>query len=107
MTVTTTGGLNSVIPLTNQAIPICQKAVATSKSFLAAGGPIATTLSFQPGAACTGVETIVATPHKYSYAVITDPTHGTLSEPQFQLSGLHTPTTGLHRPRQLHLFGDR
>jgi hypothetical protein len=79
VTVTTTAGLSSVIPLTNQTIPTCQRTTATNKSILATGGPISVTLSSQPGAACSGVETIVASPHKYSYAVVAGPTHGTLS----------------------------
>jgi hypothetical protein len=71
--------LSSVIPLTNQAVPTCQKTTAASKSVLVAGPTAPVTLSFQSGAACTGVETIVAPPHKYTYAVVTGPAHGTLS----------------------------
>ncbi len=95
-TVTTTGGLSSVIPLTNQAVPTCQKTTATSKSLLATGGPIAVTLSFQPGAGCTGVEAIIAAPHKYSYAVVTNPTHGTLSGTAPNLT--YTPTASYTGP---------
>ena len=88
-----------MIPLTNQAVPTCQKATASSKSILAAGGPIAVTLSFQPGAACTGVETIVATPHKYSYAIVSSPAHGTLSGTAPNLT--YTPTAGYSGPDSL------
>jgi hypothetical protein len=78
LTVTSTAGLSSISPLTNQAFPVCQGATATSKSVLIQGAT-AVTLTSQPGAACTGVETVVATPHKYTYAVVSGPSNGTLS----------------------------
>jgi hypothetical protein len=90
--VTSTAGLSSVIPLTNQAFPMCQGATPTSKSIQVTGGPISVSLSFQPGAACTGVETIAAAPHKYSYAVVANPTHGTLTGTAPALT--YTPNIG-------------
>ena len=92
VTVTTTAGLSSVIPLTNQAYPTCRPATATSQSFQATGAPISVTLSSQPGAACSGVETIVAAPHKYTYAIVANPTNGTVSGTAPNMT--YTPNSG-------------
>jgi hypothetical protein len=79
VTVTSAAGLNSVVPLTNQAFPTCQGATAISQSVLVQGASTPVTLSFQPGDACTAAEGVALAPHKYSYTVVGQPAHGTLS----------------------------
>ena len=79
VTVTGTDGLSTVIPLTNQAVPTCQPATATSLTVHVTDTTSAVTLSSQPGAACSGFETTALSPHQYSYAVVSGPAHGTLS----------------------------
>ena len=92
VTVTTTVGLSSAIPLTNQVFPTCQGAEAISQSVLIQGASTPVTLSFQPGEACTGAETVALAPHKYSYGVVSQPVHGTLSGTAPALS--YTPNAG-------------
>jgi hypothetical protein len=77
-TVTSASGLKTAIPLTNQVYPICQPATATTDS-VQMSGATAVTLTSQLGAGCAGYETVTAAPHKYTYAVLSGPLHGTLS----------------------------
>lgn len=92
VTVSTAAGLRAVVPLTNQAAPICQPAVAASKSVQINSSGVSITLSAQPGAACAGSEAVAVAPHKYSYTVVSGPTHGTLSGTAPNLT--YTPNSG-------------
>ncbi len=92
VTVTSVGGLSSVIPLTNQAVPTCQGATATTKTVHVIGSTAAVTLSSQPGAACSGTEKTATSPHNYSYTVVGNPAHGTLSGTAPNLT--YTPNVG-------------
>jgi hypothetical protein len=92
VTVTSTDGLNTIVPLTNQAFPTCQGATATNTTVHVVSTTASVTLSSQPGAACSGFETTAVAPHKLSYAVVSGPTHGTLSGTAPNLT--YTPNTG-------------
>jgi len=90
-TATSTLGLTSTIPVTNQTFPVCQGATAVSMS-VGVVGPTAVTLSSVPGAACQGSEYPTAAPHKYSYTVTSGPSNGVLSGTAPSLT--YTPNAG-------------
>ena len=92
VTVMTTAGLSSVIPMTNQVFPTCQGPIPISKSVPVNGGATPVTLSFQPGEACSGAETVALAPHKYTYAMVSQPANGTLSGTAPALT--YTPNAG-------------
>jgi hypothetical protein len=90
-TVTSASGLKTAIPLTNEVYPICQPATATTNT-VQMSGATAVALTSQLGAGCAGYETLVAAPHKYTYAVLSGPSHGTLSGTAPSLT--YTPNAG-------------
>jgi Bacterial Ig domain len=90
--VTSGKGLSVNVPLSTQPYPTCQAATAVSKSVLNQGTPAAVTLSLQPGAACAGYEAPAVAPHSYSFTVVSNPSHGTLSGTAPNLT--YTPTGG-------------
>jgi hypothetical protein len=65
--VTSTAGKTAVVPLTNQAYPTCQPPTAANKTVVV-NGTASVTLTFTPGEACTGFESIDDSPHAYSYS---------------------------------------
>jgi hypothetical protein len=75
----TTGGKQTIIPLTNQTAPTCQPPVTGNSTVYVSGSTASVALSFQPGDGCSGAENVVTSPHTYTYTVTTQPTHGTLS----------------------------
>ena len=93
--VVSTLGSTVSFPLTNQAFPVCQPNTAISKS-VAVSGPTAVTLGFTPGAACTGIEKLVAAPHKYTYTLTSQPTHGVLTGTPPAVT--YTPSAGYNGP---------
>jgi len=93
--VTSSGGLTSAIPVTNQPFPLCQGATAVSKS-VGVSGATAVTLASIPGVGCQGFESVQAGPHKYSYTVTSGPSHGTLSGTAPALT--YTPNSGYTGP---------
>lgn len=90
-TVTSTAGLTTAIPLTNQAYPTCQSPAAATKTVLVSGAT-AVSLAATLGAACSGQEGIAVAPHKVTYTVATSPANGTLSGTAPALT--YTPNAG-------------
>jgi hypothetical protein len=88
---TSATGLKKTIDLTNQASPTCQPPTVQDQT-VRFNGATSLTLNSRPGPACAGYETVVASPHNYTYTVITQPANGTLSGTAPNLT--YTPNPG-------------
>jgi hypothetical protein len=88
---TSTTGLKRTIALTNLNAPTCQSPTATDQT-VRFNGATTLTLRSKQGAACAGYEAVVASPHSYTYTVVSQPSNGTLSGTAPNLT--YTPNPG-------------